>query len=113
MPILVLAVTVLSQAGFTASDYLARRYMGTLGFHLATFISGWIVAYFGIRLLAVFGQLFVYSQEALGKGSLLYSAVTILMTPAVGVIFLNERPTPGMVIGAVLIIIALYFITTK
>lgn len=106
-----LLVLVITQAIYTTSDYLARSNMQRLGFTLSAFGSFWFAIYFSIRLVAMTGQLYVYSQTPLSRGSLLYAVVATLLTPAVGIIFLHEPLTRNTLIGAAFAVLAIIFLT--
>lgn len=83
-------LVILSQLLFTISDLLARRNMPERGFVLSTFLSGWFVVYMVVRAFATFGQLYVFSTTKLGKTAALFGAMSIILSNALGVLFLNE-----------------------
>ena len=60
-------ILVGTQLLFTTSDLLARYFMPKYGFSLAAFLTGWFTAYFILRIVAMFGQLYVFTTIELGK----------------------------------------------
>lgn len=102
-PIIVIIGT---QLLFTASDLLARSYMPKQGFVLATFFSGWFLLYFLIRIMAMFGQLYVFTAIDLGKTMALFGAVSIILANVLGLLVLKEVLSVGVYIGITLAIIA-------
>ena len=103
LPILVL---VASQVLYTASDFMGRVYMVRYGFCAAAFLSWWFAGYFGIRTVAMFGQLYVFSAVPLGKTMALFGAVSILLSNALGLLFLKEVLSPIAYLGVSLALIA-------
>ena len=79
-PIIIIIVT---QLLFTTSDLLARTYMPKQGFALVTFLSGWFLVYFFIRIIAMFGQLYVFTAIELGKTMALFGAISIILASSV------------------------------
>lgn len=99
-------VIIGTQMLFTASDLLARAYMPKQGFALTTFLSGWFLVYFSIRMIAMFGQLYVFTSIELGKTMALFGAVSILLANLLGFLVLKEVLSPGAYVGVTLAIIA-------
>ena len=95
-----------TQLLFTISDLLARTYMPKQGFGLATFLSGWFLAYFSIRIIAMFGQLYVFTAIDLGKTMALFGATSIVLANLLGFLVLKEVLSPGVYIGVTLAAIA-------
>jgi multidrug transporter EmrE-like cation transporter len=79
-----------TQALFTAGDLLARANMRKGGFTFATFITWWFVLYFGLRTLAMFGQLYVLASVPIGKSMALFGATSIALVNVLGVLLLGE-----------------------
>jgi len=104
------AMAVASQALFTAGDLLARANMRTGGFTLANFCTWWFAAYFTLRQLAMFGQLYVFSTVQLGKTMALFGAISIVLSNALGLLLLNETLTPMAYAGAALAVMAFTFL---
>lgn len=102
-PIIIIIGT---QLFFTASDLLARTYMPKHGFVFATFISGWFLAYFLIRTIAMFGQLYIFTTIELGKTVALFGAVSIMFANILGFLVLKEVLSPGAYIGVTLAVIS-------
>jgi hypothetical protein len=102
-PIIVIIGT---QLIFTSSDLLARNYMPKQGFALATFLSGWFLAYFSLRTLAMFGQLYVFTTIELGKTVALFGAVSILLANILGLLLLKEVLSPATYAAISLVVIA-------
>jgi len=101
-----LGVIIGTQLLFTTSDLLARTYMPKQGFALATFFSVWFLAYFLIRIIAMFGQLYVFTAIELGKTMALFGATSILLANLLGFLVLKEVLSPGAYIGVTLAVIA-------
>jgi len=73
---------------------------------LTTFLSGWFLAYFSIRMIAMFGQLYVFTSIELGKTMALFGAISILLANLLGFLVLKEVLSPGAYVGVTLAIIA-------
>lgn len=95
-----------TQLLFTASDILARSNMSKLGFHTATFLAPWFLIYFVIRILAMFGQLYVFTGVELGKTMAMFGAVSIILSNVLGFLVLKEVLSPQVYVGASLAVIA-------
>ncbi len=109
------ALTVLigTQILFSASDFMGRYYMHRLGFHWAAFISGWFLWYTIIRQAATFGLLYVFACIPLGKTMALLGAVSILISNALGLLFLKEVLSPAAYVGVSLAVIAILIMAFK
>jgi uncharacterized membrane protein len=99
-------IIIATQLLFTASDLLARTYMSKQGFVLATFFSAWFLVYFLIRIIAMFGQLYVFTVIELGKTMALFGAVSIMLANLLGFLVLKEVLSTGAYIGITLAVIA-------
>lgn len=97
-PILVVIIT---QLLFTTSDLLARGNMSKQGFVLNTFLSSWFLVYFVIRIIAMFGQLYVFTAINLGRTMGLFGATSLILSNLLGLLVLKEVLTPGQYIGIV------------
>lgn len=102
-PILILIIT---QLLFTTSDLMGRYYMSRYGFHLLNFISFWFLIYIIIRILATFGQLYIFTQFGLGKTISLFGAVSITLSIILAFLLFKEILTPAQYIGVTLAILA-------
>ncbi|GBE20139.1 MAG TPA: hypothetical protein ENG87_05555 [Candidatus Pacearchaeota archaeon] len=102
----VMIILVGAQLLFTTSDLLARTYMPKHGFALATFLSAWFFAYFLIRIIAMFGQLYVFTTIELGKTMALFGAVSIILANVLGLLVLKEVLSPWAYVGVSLAVIA-------
>jgi len=85
-----LLVIIGSQLLFTTSDFLARSNMPKYGFTLSAFFTPWFAAYFAVRIIATFGQLYVFTTTELGKTLALFGAVAIILANVLGLLFLKE-----------------------
>ena len=85
---------------------MARTYMRKYGFSLATFLSFWFAAYFTIRTVAMFGQLYVFTSVQLGKTMALFGAVSIILSNVLGLLVLKEVLSPASYAGISLAIAA-------
>lgn len=103
-------IIIVTQLLFTVSDLLARNYMPKQGFVLATFLSGWFLIYFSIRMVAMFGQLYVFSSIELGKTMALFGATSIVLANLLGFLVLKEVLSPGAYLGVMLAILAFLII---
>jgi len=101
-----IVIIIGAQLLFTTSDLLARNYMPKQGFALATFLSVWFLAYFSIRIIAMFGQLYVFTAIELGKTMALFGAASILLANLLGFLVLKEVLSPGAYIGITFAVIA-------
>lgn len=87
-------VVVGTQLLFTASDILARIFMKKFGFTIDAFFHPWFGVYFLIRIVAMFGQLYVFSVVPLGKTMAMFGAVSIVIANVVGLLLLKEVLSP-------------------
>ncbi|HUI28986.1 MAG TPA: hypothetical protein VLX91_02125 [Candidatus Acidoferrales bacterium] len=106
-------ILVGSQLLFSTGDLLARTYMGKYGFTLAAFLSLWFAAYFTIRTLAMFGQLYVFTSVQLGKTMALFGAVSIILSSILGLLFLKEILSPTAYIAVALAVMAFVVLAIK
>jgi len=108
--IIVFLVLISTQALFTTSDFLARTNMGKFGYHVSTFFHPWFLAYFLVRQVAMFGQLYVFSQVPLGKTAAMFGATSLVISNLLGFLFLREILSTvaylgvGLAITAVLVL---------
>lgn len=102
-PIIIIIGT---QILFTTSDLLARTYMPKQGFTLLSFFSLWFLIYFFIRIIAMFGQLYVFTVVELGKTMALFGAVSIILANILGFLVLKEVLSPFAYIGITLAVVA-------
>jgi uncharacterized membrane protein len=102
-PILILFV---SQAIFSSGDLMARYYMHTYGFTLVNFLSPWFFFYFFLRTLAMFAQLYLFTQFELGKNAALFGVASIMFANILGFLVLGEVLTVAQYIGVVLAVLA-------
>ncbi len=103
-PLLILMGT---QMLFTASDFMARAYMKRHGFDLAMMGAAWFWIYQLIRQVATFGQLYVFANIPLGKTMALFGATSIVLSNALGVLFLREVLSPAAYAGVGLAVAAI------
>ena len=108
----VLLFLVGAQLLFTGGDVMARYYMRQ-GFHWANFLSGWFLAYTLIRQVATFLQLYVVAQVPLGKTMALFGAMSILLSNALGILFLKEVLSPVGYAGVTLAVVAILVLAFK
>ncbi len=90
-----------TQLLFTTSDLLARGNMPKQGFVLNTFLSSWFLVYFIIRIIAMFGQLYVFTAINLGRTMGLFGATSLVLSNLLGFLVLKEVLSPGQYIGIV------------
>jgi len=102
-PILILIIT---QTLFTISDLIGRYFMSRYGFTVNNFISFWFLVYILIRILATFGQLYIFTQFGLGKTMSLFAAVSIALSTALAFLLFNEIVTPVQYVGITLAVLA-------
>lgn len=101
-----IVVIIGTQLLFTTSDLLARTYMPQQGFAVATFISGWFLLYFLIRMIAMFGQLYIFTAIELGKTMSLFGAASIMLANLLGFLILKEVLSPGAYLGVTLAVMS-------
>ncbi len=102
-PILILIVT---QILFTTSDFIAKYFMTRFGFNLNNFLSIWFIVYVLIRILATFGQLYIFTQLGLGRTMALMGAVSLVLSASLAFLLLGEIITTAQYIGITLVVIA-------
>jgi multidrug transporter EmrE-like cation transporter len=80
--------------------------MSKHGFAMESFLSWWFIVYFFIRIVAMFGQLYIFSSVELGKTMALFGAVSIIMANLLGFLLLKEVLTPAEYFGVSLVVVA-------
>lgn len=95
-------LVVIVQALFTTSDLVARHFMVKGGFVLENFFTLWFAFYFGIRLVAMMGQLYIFANVELGKAMALFGAVSIVLANVLGFLLLSEVLTTSEYLGIAL-----------
>ncbi|MBN2093248.1 hypothetical protein JW964_26730 [candidate division KSB1 bacterium] len=80
--------------------------MRTNPFVLSTFLSWWFLLYFFIRQVAMFGQLYIFSQLQVGKTMALFGASSIIIVNVLGFLLLGEVLSRQAYIGVVFTVIA-------
>ncbi len=104
-PLLILLGT---QALYTATDFMGRYYMSRHGFNLGVLVtSGWFWIYQAIRQVAMFGQLYIFSQVPLGKTMALFAASSVVLSNTLGILFLKEVLSPLGYAGVFLAVCAI------
>jgi multidrug transporter EmrE-like cation transporter len=102
-PIIIIVGT---QLLFTFSDLLARYNMRSSPFSLSTFLSGWFLTYFLVRQVAMFGQLYVFTQLEVGKTMAFFGATSIVVVNVLGFLLLGEQLSPLAYAGVALAVAA-------
>ena len=102
-PILVIGITKDHDSG---CDLLARANMRGGDYSFSNFSKHWFWAYFFIRQIAMFAQLYVFAKFELGKSMVLFGAVSIVIANLLGVLLLKEVLRPAEYFGIVLAITA-------
>jgi multidrug transporter EmrE-like cation transporter len=102
-PILVIVVT---QLLFTTGDLIARPNMRHSPFALSTFLNWWFLAYFLIRQVAMFGQLYVLSAVQLGKTMAMFNATSIVVVNVLGILLLGEILSTQAYLAIALVVFA-------
>lgn len=105
-----IVIVVLSQIIFTASDFLARKNMSHFGFTPQAFFSSWFIIYFLIRLIAMVGQLFIFSTVQLGRTSALFGATSIILSNFLGFFVLRETLSPTAYFGVAFAVIGFFLL---
>lgn len=103
-----LYVLVLAQLLFSISDLSARAGMIKYGFTFAAFKEPWFLMYLLFHLSAMVGQLYIFSQFTLGKTSVLFASVSMLIANILGLLLLKEAITWPVVVAGVLVVAALF-----
>lgn len=96
-----------TQLLYTSSDFMGRYFMKRYGFDVSMLTSGWFWGYQAIRQVAMFGQLYVFAQIPLGKTMALFGATSIVLSNALGFLFLKEVLSPVAYGGVALAVIAI------
>jgi len=86
----ILAILLGTQLLYSISDFMGRAYMSRHGFRPAAFWSLWFLVYLVIRQVAMVGQLYLFVHVPLGKSMALLGAVSIVISNALGWLFLGE-----------------------
>lgn len=106
-------VVILTQLLFTSSDVIGRHLMTTTGFSPQSFFSVTFLAYFLIRNVAMFGQLYVFSKIELGHTMALFGAVSIIFANGLGYLFFREVLSLQAYVGVTLAILAFVFLAFR
>ncbi len=101
-----LIVVLMAQALYTASDLLARHFMGTYGFTVNNFLSPWFLVYFTLRTIAMSGTLYALTAFGLGKNVALFGATSIVLGSVLGYLLLGEVLTATQYAGIMLAVAA-------
>lgn len=96
----------ISQAIFSCGDLLARYYMHTYGFTVSNFLSPWFFFYFFLRTVAMFFQLYLFTQFELGRNAALFGVASIMFANILGFLVLGEMLTVAQYLGVALAILA-------
>jgi multidrug transporter EmrE-like cation transporter len=102
-PVLIIVAT---QLLFTTGDLLARANMRHSPFALATFLKAWFLVYFGIRQIAMFGQLYVFTTLQVGKTMALFSATSLVLVNVLGVLLLGEVLSAKAYVAIAMVVLA-------
>jgi len=97
---------VVTQILFTSSDLIARTAMKIHGFKAASFFSLWFLAYWLLRQVAMFGQLYVFSSIDLGRSMALFGAASIVLSNVLGFLLLKETLSLPVYVGVSLAVLA-------
>lgn len=108
-----IAIVVIAQILFTASDLLGRHFMSAQGFTPRAFVSAWFLLYLTIRMAATFGQLYVFSKVELGQTMAIFGAVSIVSANALGFLLLKETLTPTAYVGVTLAVLAFMILAVR
>lgn len=108
-----LFVVIATQLLFTGSDVLARGLMREYGFALSAFLTPQFLAYFLVRQVAMFGQLYVFSTAPLGKSMAMFAAVSIVLSNVLGFLFFREVFSLSEYLAISLAIVALLILATR
>lgn len=108
-----LVVVLLAQALYTASDLVARYFMGTYGFTLSNILSPWFAVYFTLRTIAMFGTLYAFTTFDLGKNVALFGAMSIVFGSVFGYLLLGEVLTTTQYAGVMLAIVAFILLALR
>ena len=105
-------VIVAAQLLFTTGDLIARANMRHSPFAISTFLSWWFLAYFLIRQLAMFGQLYVFSSLQIGKSMALFGATSIVVVNVLGFLLLGEVLSIYTYLAVALVVLAFIILST-
>jgi len=81
--------------------------MSENGFKLSTFISVWFLAYTIIRIIATFGQLYIFTQLEVGRTMALFGASSLVLVNVLGLLILKEQMSLTVYFGIMLAILAI------
>ena len=99
-------VVVATQSLFTIGDLMARANMRKHGFTAAAFLNLGFLAYFLIRQVAMFGQLYVLATVPIGKTMALFGAASIIFANLLGVLLLGDLLSLRSYAGVALAVLA-------
>ena len=105
-----LLIIILSQLLFTTSDIIARTFMPKFGFTIASFLSLWFLIFFIIKIIAIFGQLYVFTTIELGKTMALFGATSIILSNIFGILLLKEILSIKAYLGVIFAVFAFFIL---
>ncbi len=103
MPIIVLLA---SQSFFTISDLIARMRLRNRRFVKSALVQPWFIGFEALRITGTFLQLYVFAYVELGKSMALFGASSIVLSNALGLLFLKEVLSARAYFGIVLAVLA-------
>ena len=106
-------ILVITQILYTATDFWGKVMMSRSGFSIGTIISFEFLWYYILRIIPTIGQLYVFSQNNLGKSMALFGAVSIVLSNIIGILFLSESLTTVQYIGTSLAVLAFIVLGIK
>jgi len=95
-----------SQSLFTLSDLVARASLRNRRFSAAALAGVWILVFEALRIIGTFLQLYVFTHLELGKSMALFGASSIVLSNALGLLFLKEVLSVRAYFGIILAISA-------
>lgn len=107
---MVILIALISQLFFTSGDLLARKFMAGQPFSIATFSKPWFLIYFLVRIIAMFGQLYILSRFQVGKTMLLFAVLSLILVNVLGFVLLKEILGPKDYVALSLTIIAFFIL---
>lgn len=106
MPFQPLVALLASQSFFTISDFVARMRLRNRRFAKPALVQPWFIGFEALRIMGTFLQLYVFAHIELGKSMALFGASSIVLSNALGLLFLKEVLSARAYFGILLAVFA-------
>jgi len=113
LPLHPLWILLGTQLLYTSTDFMGRYFMKRHGFDWSMLGQAWFWVYQAIRQVAMFGQLYIFAHIPLGRTMALFGATSIVLSNALGFLFLKEVLSPLGYAGVALAVCAILVLAAR